>query len=319
MTVRFKADLPDDARSNLVALTTPRVPCGGPYSPQVPHPKQQAFLCLPGREGFFGGSGGGGKSSALLLGALQYVCVPGYSAVLIRRSNPQLEGDDGLVQRSQSWFAPQLASGEIVWRAQRRRYVFPSGARISLGHLYAPDDRLRYQGLAFQYAAFDELTEHPTAKGYLFVGFSRLRRPGVACQHCPAPLSRVSPDHPWKHTGKGCDRPSPVPETIPAACPGCGFTLADVPLRTRSSSNPGGPGHGWVKSRFVARPSTSARFFLPASISDNPSLDADSYRESLQELPLVDRLRIEHGDWNVSEAGRIFDRAWFTGQAGQAA
>src|SRR5262245_41446409 len=47
------------------------------YIKQMPLPKQAAFLLLPQREAFFGGAGGPGKSSALLMGALQDVHVPG--------------------------------------------------------------------------------------------------------------------------------------------------------------------------------------------------------------------------------------------------
>ena len=46
-----------------------------PYVPHDPTPKQLAYLMLPHREAFYGGAAGGGKSDALLMGALQYVCL----------------------------------------------------------------------------------------------------------------------------------------------------------------------------------------------------------------------------------------------------
>ena len=47
----------------------------------------QAALLLDDRlEVFYGGAAGGGKSDALLAGALQYADVPGYAALIVRRT-----------------------------------------------------------------------------------------------------------------------------------------------------------------------------------------------------------------------------------------
>jgi len=315
VAVTLRADLSPDVRASILALTEPRVACGGPWSPQLPHPKQAAFLTLQSREGLFGGAAGPGKSSALLMSALQYVCVPGYSALILRRSVPELEGEDGLIERSKDWLSPWVGSGQVRWSARRYRFAWPSGASLTLGHLMHENDRFRYQGLAYQSVNFDELTQWPNAKGYLYVGFSRVRRRGPVCRHCTLPLTRSSIDSPWRHGQTGCKRPDPIPESVPAECPGCHWTIADVPLRTRAASNPGGHGHSWVRARFVARKSTAARWFLPATIADNPSLDATSYIASLSELDPVERARLIRGDWDATAEGRMFNRAWFLGAA----
>jgi hypothetical protein len=56
------------------------------YIPHLSTPRQAAFLLLDCQEAFYGGAGGGGKSDALLMAALQYVDIPGYSALIIRRN-----------------------------------------------------------------------------------------------------------------------------------------------------------------------------------------------------------------------------------------
>jgi predicted phage terminase large subunit-like protein len=91
-----------------------------------------------------------------------------------------------------------------------------------------------------------------------------------------------------------------------------GTTLADVPLRMRSGSNPGGVGHEWVRARFVD-PETKrkAAVFVPAKLSDNPSLDRKAYRAGLGELTEVERLRLEEGDWDVADEGTVFKRGDF--------
>ena len=46
---------------------------------------------------------------------------------------------------------------------------------------------------------------------------------------------------------------------------------AEMPLRMRSASNPGGIGHEWVRERFIdAEGSVDTRIFIPASLPDNP-------------------------------------------------
>ena len=59
--------------------------------------KQRAFLQLDCREAFFGGAAAGGKSEALLMGALQYVDVPGYAALILRKDTQRLSLAGGLV------------------------------------------------------------------------------------------------------------------------------------------------------------------------------------------------------------------------------
>jgi predicted phage terminase large subunit-like protein len=83
-----------------------------------------------------------------------------------------------------------------------------------------------------------------------------------------------------------------------------------LPLRMRSASNPGGIGHQWVRQRFMVE-QDPARAFVPARQSDNPSLDVAAYDLSLAQLDPVTRQRLRHGDWDVAEEGKLFQRHWF--------
>ena len=65
----------------------PKMP---PYCPEEPSLTQKVFLRTYSLEGLFGGAAGGGKSSALLMSAMQYVDVPGYSAIIFRRTYADL-------------------------------------------------------------------------------------------------------------------------------------------------------------------------------------------------------------------------------------
>jgi len=87
--------------------------------------------------------------------------------------------------------------------------------------------------------------------------------------------------------------------------------IADVPLRMRSASNPGGRGHDWVKKRFVDEETRQKnRVFIPAKMEDNPTLDQEEYRESLSNTDPLTRKQIEDGNWNAVEGGR-FKKDWF--------
>jgi predicted phage terminase large subunit-like protein len=142
------------------------------YCPEEPSLTQKVFLRTNSLEGLFGGAAGGGKSSALLMSALQYVDVPGYTAILFRRTYADLSLPGAIMDRFQNWIAPH---DEIRWNANQYTAVFPSGARISFGYLNNTQDYLRYKGAEFQFIGMDEVTEI-RENDYRYL-FSRLRRP----------------------------------------------------------------------------------------------------------------------------------------------
>jgi hypothetical protein len=97
-------------------------------------------------------------------------------------------------------------------------------------------------------------------------------------------------------------------------------------LSMRATSNPGGPGHAWVKKMFVdpavpnqpfsatdietgnvlVDPDTNKplfkRRFIPASLNDNPYLADDGiYKTTLLSLPEDQRRKLLYGDWTVNE------------------
>jgi hypothetical protein len=303
-------EVSEDVRAQLARLVTPRM---SPYVPHVPHPKQAAFLCCHQREVLYGGAAGGGKSDALLMAALQYACVPGYNALLLRKSFPQLIGKEGLIDRAFDWLKPW---SEVHWSADKKRFTFPSGATLNFGFVDRDDDRYNYQGLNYLFVGFDELTHWRTSTAYTYIGYSRSRRVTFQCKGCDVPLVRVGPieDGRFLHgkAPKGkrpCDRAEWTGGL--RACEDCGLTAADVPLRLRAGTNPGGRGHQWVKQRFII--SAKNRVFIPARIEDNPSLNRDEYEEGLGELGTVERVQLMSGDWDVTEEGKLFQRQWFTG------
>ena len=84
-----------------------------------------------------------------------------------------------------------------------------------------------------------------------------------------------------------------------------------VPCLMRSTSNPGGQGHAWVKQRFLVEGPSKGRLFLPAGRADNPSVDQESYARSLESLDPLTRMQLRDGNWDVTDKGPVFDRGWF--------
>lgn len=140
------------------------------WCPHRPHAKQQTFLDVDGLEALYGGAAGGGKSDALLMAALQHVDVPGYAALILRRTFKDLMRSDAIMARAEEW----LRDTRAKWRADTRTWFFPSGATLSFGYFDNARDRDAYQGGAWQFVAFDETTQFPEA-WYLYL-FSRLRK-----------------------------------------------------------------------------------------------------------------------------------------------
>lgn len=143
------------------------------YVPHAPHPTQAAALSPPVtsiREVFYGGAAGGGKSDWLLMAALQFAEVPGYAALLLRRSYADLALEGALMQRSHEWLDPSDAS----WSDVDHRWTFPSGASLTFGYLEHAGDEQRYASAEFQMIGFDEVSQFPEEQ-YRFL-FSRLRR-----------------------------------------------------------------------------------------------------------------------------------------------
>lgn len=243
-----------------------------------PNPGPQTeFLSSPEREVLYGGSAGGGKSYAILADALRDMTHPQFRGLIVRRTTEELRE---LVQKSQELY-PRAYPG-IKWSERKMEWKAPSGATLWMSFLERDQDVTRYQGQAFSYIAFDELTQWATPFTWNYMR-SRLRT-----------------------------------------------TASDLPLYMRATTNPGGPGHGWVKKMFIdpevwgkafwatdietgetlqwpkghskeGQPLFKRRF-IPAKLSDNPYLyNSGDYEANLLSLPEHDRRRLLEGDWDVIE------------------
>lgn len=107
----------------------------------------------------------------------------------------------------------------------------------------------------------------------------------------------------------------------------CLRSAEGVPVFFRATSNPGGPGHGWVKARYytphplgyriITDPESELkRCFIPARLEHNPTLEQNdpTYRQRLKSLgnpALVDAWL--NGSWDIADGG-FFDGVWSPGK-----
>lgn len=151
MDLSFIQNLPRKEREAITKLLTPKM---SKYCPHVPTPKQSAFLLLDCKEAFYGGAAGGGKSDALLMAALQYVDVPGYSAILFRKTFADLGKPGALIDRAKEWLMPYQETGEVKWNEKDRCFNFYDvygkkrdlRSRLQFGYLETANDCYTYQG-----------------------------------------------------------------------------------------------------------------------------------------------------------------------------
>lgn len=245
------------------------------WCPVDPTVKQEAFLRLMGPEAFYGGAAGGGKSVALLAAGAQFLDVPGYKALILRRTYGELDQPEGLMDVARSWWAGTGAH----WNERRHRWTFPSGATVTFGYLEKKGSETRYQGGGYHFVGFDELT-HFLEHQYLYL-HSRTRRPDYEnALNLP-----TSPD---------------------------GLSIATIPVRLRGAGNPGGVGHEWCYLRFVnSETRDMSVVFIPAKLEDNPYLDRIRYMQSLSHLDAITRRRLLDGDWTVRPDGTLIQGGWF--------
>lgn len=239
------------------------------YFPHLPSPKQRQFLKYTCTEALYGGAAGGGKSDALLLGALQGISIPNYSAILFRKTYQDLALSNALMDRSHQWWAKTDAH----WSADNKTWTFPSGARITFGYMDSAKDHFRYQSAEFQYVGFDECSHFPQEQVLYMI--SRLRAPKDFPSWLPFRLHSASNPggigHEWIQKRYGI--PTEGTRKILKQCDANGNLV---------------------------------RVFVPAFAEDNPGLDVQEYHKKLALLDPLTRAQLQEGKWIIDSTGLVY-------------
>ena len=247
----------------MVALA--HVPQNAAWAPNAG--PQTEFLACGHREVLYGGAAGGGKSDGLLIAAAIYVDCADMNAVIFRRSYPELRN---LIRRSLEIYP---AIGGVYNRSQHE-WRFPSGAALIFRFIASEADVYAYQGDAFSFIGWDELTQFPG-------------------------------DHTDEETGETYN--SAYVYMLSRLRRRAGSRIR---LMVRATCNPGGVGHHWVKARWsindagdrstVKDPRTGLhRTFIPARIQHNPHLAGGEYERTLDAMSAEKRKALKDGRWDI--------------------
>jgi len=219
---------------------------------------QEDFLAAGETDVLYGGAAGGGKSYAMLIDPLRFAHRPAHRALIIRRSMPELRE---LIDKSRELY-PKAFPGS-KYKEVEKLWIFPSGAKMEFGFLERDADVYRYQGQAYSFIGFDEITHLPTEFAWNYLA-SRLRTTDSEIEtymRCTANPGGAGAN--W--VKKRYIDPSPPNESFRGTD---GLT----------------------------------RKFIPARLQDNPYLAKDGrYEQMLNALPPTQRQQLLDGNWDVAE------------------
>ena len=225
---------------------------------------QTDFLAADEKDVLYGGAAGGGKSYAMLVDPLRYAHKKAHRALILRRSMPELRE---MIDKSRELY-PQAFPG-AKFREVEKLWNFPSGAKIEFGFLERDADVYRYQGQAYSWIGFDEITHLPTEFSWNYLA------------------SRLRTTDPEIKTYLRC-----------TANPG-GSGAHWVKKRYIEP-------HESNKS-FIGEDGLT-RKFIPAKLQDNPYLAKDGvYEQMLKSLPPIQRRQLLEGNWEVAEGAAFVE------------
>lgn len=210
-----------------------------------------------------------------------------------------------LVAQSKRFFHQFDDGAKFLESASEYKWVWPTGEELLFRHVKKLSDYDGFHGHEYPFIGWNELTKHPTADLYDKL-MSTNRSSFVPELHTP------------KNNKGEFDTPDGKP-------------LPPIPLEVFSTTNPSGPGHNWVKRRFINVAengevvSRSVIVFDPRTQQDVEVIKTQvaifgSYRENIyldaKYIAELDRLTANdpnlrkawlEGSWDVTAGGALDD------------
>lgn len=212
---------------------------------------------------------------------------------------------DDLISKSERWF-PEFKDGARFLRSKSDyKWVWPTGEELLFRQYKRDSDYWNYHGQEFPFIGWNELSKFATPKPFDMM---------LSCNR--------SGFIPEEHTPRNPDGTFATPDGRP---------LPEIQLVIFATTNPYGPGHNWVKKRFIdpAEPGqilkevtnvynprsgkrediirTQVRLF--GSYKENRYL-SPQYVATLEGIKDTNRRKAWlEGDWNIV-AGGAFDDLW---------
>ena len=222
-----------------------------------------------------------------------------------------------LVAQSKRFFLQFDDGAKFLSSASEYKWVWPTGEELLFRHAKKPAEYDNFHGHEYPFLGWNELTKYPTSELYDKMmstnrsSFDPVRDTPKAMGHNGGPTLD--------------DEGAQLYDTID------GLPLPKIPLEVFSTCNPNGPGHTWVKMRFISPAKngqvvrTEVPVFNPQTQQDDVVVKTQvaifgSYRENIYlppeyvaELELITDPNLRaawlYGSWDVN-AGGAFDDLW---------
>ena len=131
----------------------------------------------------------------------------------------------GLVAESKKWFGKFGDGAKFYESTSAYKWVWPTGEELLFRHVKKVSDYEGFHGHEYPFLGWNELTKHASSE--LYDKFMSVNR---------------SSFDPILNTPKNDKGEYLTPNGLP---------LPPIPLEVFSTTNPNGPGHNWVKRRFI--------------------------------------------------------------------
>lgn len=263
----------------------------------IPGTSQEIALGCKCHHILYTGARGPGKTDVQLMYFRRFVG-EGYGrfwrGVIFDREYKML---DDLVSKSKRWFSSFNDGAQWLTAKSDYKWVWPGGEELMFRSIMDPNDYWNYHGQEFPFIGWNELCKYPTSECY----------------------DRLT----------SCNRSSFTEKDWPLDRGGEPIFTPEIPLRVFSTTNPYGPGHNWVKRRFIT-PAPYGKVVRKTvdvydpRIKENVTITKTqvaifgSWRENIYlspeyiaELTSIQDENIrkawEFGDWNIVAGGAIDD------------
>ena len=209
----------------------------------------------------------------------------------------------GLVAESKKWFGKFGDGAKFYESTSAYKWVWPTGEELLFRHVKKIADYEGFHGHEYPFLGWNELTKHSSSE--LYDKFMSVNR---------------SSFDPVLNTPKNDKGEYLTPDGLP---------LPPIPLEVFSTTNPNGPGHNWVKRRFInVAPRgtvvrTSVEIYNPQTEQNETVVRTQvaifgSYRENkylppgyVAELESIKDPNLRkawlYGDWDVTAGGALDD------------